>query len=123
MAAVGFRVLTDEHCERQVVERLRIERRLRTEGHVVERVVDVASLGPGSDDADIARYARREDRPVPTSDDDFLSEFDSEDHAGLLFVPTERLSPDRVATILPSTGDTLPREEIVDVVYVTESWV
>lgn len=113
---MGFRILADEHCERQMVERL------AAKGHDVERVVDVPSLGPGSNDRRIASYARDDDRLVLTSDVDFLSEFDADDHAGVLFVPDDTLEAGRVVTIVSSIATYLEQDQITDVVYVTDSW-
>lgn len=114
---MGVRILADEHCERRTVQRL------RADGHDVERVVSVDALGPGSDDAEILAYARRENRYVLTADDDFLSEFADVDHPGVLFLPNERLAPDTIADVVSTLAGHLSREDQADVVYVTREWL
>jgi len=114
---MNFRILADEHCERRAAERL------RADGHDVDRIVDVAALGPGSDDAAVAAHARRTDRVVLTADDDFLSAFDPDEPPGVLFLPNERLDPDRLAAVVSTVADRVPEEAFPAVVYVTDGWL
>jgi predicted nuclease of predicted toxin-antitoxin system len=69
---MAYRILADENV-------------LRKLGHDVERLDDVAELGFGSDDGPIARYAHGHDRLILTQDDDFFTELDIEDTAGVLY--------------------------------------
>ncbi|MEF8777264.1 MAG: DUF5615 family PIN-like protein [Haloarculaceae archaeon] len=64
---MAFSLLLDEMTE------VRLAEYCRKLGHDTERVVTVASLGPGSDDSVIVDYAERENRLLVTYDDDFLT--------------------------------------------------
>ena len=76
---MAYRILAGENVERATVNYL------RKIGHGVKRLDDVAELGLGAGDELIARYAREYDRLILTQDDDFLTERDVEDTAGVLF--------------------------------------
>lgn len=109
-----FRILADEHCERKVVDYL------RKEGHDVERVVDLSELGHGSSDAEIAAYARQENRLILTSDDDFLAEVD---YDGLLFQPDENMPAADVAAAISSISSHVDQNEMTSELYVTDNWL
>lgn len=76
---MAYRILADENVERASANYL------RKLGHDVERLDDVPELGLGTDDERIARYAREHDRLILTQDDDFFTDIDIEDTAGVLF--------------------------------------
>lgn len=110
-----FSIIGNEHTARQVATYL------EKEGHGVELTVD--TLGPGTNDPDIASYALDTDRLILTSDTDFLHEHDSDDHAGVLFQPDDKLSPYTVAMIVTEISTQVNQGQIDTVFYVTEDWL
>ena len=82
---MAYRILADENVERATVNYL------RKTGHDVKRLNDVAELELGAGDELIARYAREHDRLILTQDD-FFTERDVEDTAGVLFQRDQTLS-------------------------------
>ena len=57
-----MKVLADENCEREMIDRL------RALGH---DVVTIADIAPSIDDASIFQFAAREERVLLTNDQDF----------------------------------------------------
>lgn len=110
-----YRILCDEHVRKQTSVQL------RKLGHDVERIVDVPALGVSSDDGEIMAYAIQEDRLILTADDDFLP--DPDRHAGVLFLPNERLRPRTIATIVDVVADAIDQDEIYDRVFLTTDWL
>ncbi|WP_458190271.1 DUF5615 family PIN-like protein [Haladaptatus sp. NG-WS-4] len=114
---MSFRVLLDENVERQAMQML------TKMGHDTEMVVDVDELGPGTDDATIAAYAKREDRLVLTVDDDFLTEIDETDHAGVLFQVDDRLTAHEVASIVDVVATHLDQSDIDGKIHISKNWL
>jgi predicted nuclease of predicted toxin-antitoxin system len=112
-----LRFLLDEDTER------RLKSELSKAGHDVERVVTVDELGTGSDDTEVREYAVETDRIIVTHDDDFLT-FSHDSHAGVFYVPDQRLSAHQIFSIIQAVADAYEsREQIQSVVYLTEKWL
>jgi predicted nuclease of predicted toxin-antitoxin system len=108
-----MRLLADVHVKTAYVTAL------RSDGHAVERVVDVATLGQDASDGEILAYAREQRAVICTNDTkDFV---DADDHPGVVIVPQTGLSAGEVAAAVTrierTVGDT---EELV--LHAT-SWV
>jgi uncharacterized protein (DUF433 family) len=83
------------------------------EMRAVERPDDVAELGVGSEDRSIARYAREHDRLNLAQDDDFVTEPDIEDTAGVLFQWDQTLSTREVGDAVHEMSQCLDQSDIV----------
>ena len=111
-----YRILADENVERATVNYLQqLE-------HDVERLDDVAELGLGAPDELIARYARENDRLVLTQDDDFFTELDVEDTAGILFQRDQTLSTREVGDVVHEMSQYLYQSDIT-LEYVSGNWL
>jgi len=91
---VPYRILADENVEPKTVDYL------ETLGHDVVRVQDVDALGPGSSDRAIAVHSRRHDRLILSHDDDFVSDVDPTETAGVLALRDQRLSAREVGDVI-----------------------
>lgn len=111
-----YRILADENVEQATVNYL------RKLDHDVERLGDVAELGLGADDESIARYAREHDRLILTQDDDFFTELDVENTAGVLFQKDQTLSTREVGDIVHELSRYLDQSNIT-LEYVSKNWL
>lgn len=112
-----LRLLLDQNTER------RLAASLRDAGHDVERVVGHPKLGEGADDAEIAAYASAENRIIVSYDSDFTA-LEPATHAGVFFVPDQRLSSHAVYLIIEAVASHYESQESMDsVVFLTEEWV
>lgn len=111
---MSYRLLLDENVERAVAERL------STGGHHVERVATASALGPGTADAEVARYAREHDRVLVTYDDDFVPTIGG---TPTLYVPDEGLPSEAVAGIIDEIARCYPQTEVDGVVYAGTNWL
>ncbi|WP_436931829.1 DUF5615 family PIN-like protein [Halosimplex halobium] len=109
-------LLLDENVEADLA------RKLARDGHDVERVVEVETLGVGTPDAEIRRYARETGRIVVTYDDHFADP--DGDHAGVFYCPDQDLSPFEIFRIVSSITDHFDEPgSLPPVVYLTENWL
>lgn len=113
---MAFRILADENVELATVEYL------RTAGNDVERIVDVPELGLGAEDQAIARYARQQDRLILTQDDDFFTELDVADTAGVCFQRDQSLSASEVGAIVETMAQYLDQSDVT-LEYVSSAWL
>lgn len=113
---MAYRILADENVERATVNYL------RKLGHDVERLDDVTELGFGSEDESIARYAREHDRLILTQDDDFFTELEVEDTAGVLFQRDQALSTREVGDAVHEMSQYLDQTDII-LEYVSRNWL
>lgn len=113
---MSYRILADENVERATINYL------RKLDHDVQRLEDVSRLGLGADDGSIARYAREHDRLVLTQDDDFFTELDIEDTAGVLFQRDQTLSTQEVGNAVHEMSQYLDQSEIT-LEYISENWL
>ncbi|WP_435184617.1 DUF5615 family PIN-like protein [Halobellus sp. EA9] len=113
---MGYRILADENVEQATINYL------RKLGHSVERIVDIAELGPGADDEAIATYARETDRLVLTQDDDFFTQITVEDTAGVLFQTDQTLSAREVGDIVHELSEYIDQSEVT-LEYVSRNWL
>ncbi|WP_136688334.1 DUF5615 family PIN-like protein [Halorhabdus amylolytica] len=111
------RFLLDEDTEASLANKL------SASGHDVKRVVSADSLGRGTDDPDVCAFALKTDRTIVTHDDDYLT-FDTEKHAGVFFVPNQRLSAHRIYSIIQHALQEFEDESALPaVLYLTEDWL
>lgn len=113
---MAYRLLADENVEQATVNYL------QKLGHDVARLADVPELGLGADDESIVRYARTHDRLIITQDDDFFTELNSEDTAGVLFQRDQTLSAREVGDIVHELSQHLDQSEIT-LEYVSTNWL
>lgn len=108
--------LLDENVEADIA------RKLTREGHDVERIVEVDSLGVGTPDSEVRRYARETDRIIVSYDDHFADP--DGNHAGVFYCPDQELSSFdvfRIITTVISRFD--DRNSPPSVVYLSENWL
>jgi predicted nuclease of predicted toxin-antitoxin system len=113
---MAYRILADENVERATVNVL------RKLGHDVERLGDVAELGFGADDESIVRYARDHDRLILTQDDDFFTELEVRDTAGVLFQQDQTLSTREVGDAVHEMSQWLDQHDVA-LEYVSRNWL
>jgi predicted nuclease of predicted toxin-antitoxin system len=113
---MAYRILADENVERATVNYL------RKLDHDVQRLDDIAELGFGSDDGPIARYARKHGRLILTQDDDFFTELNVEDTAGVLFQRDLTLSTREVGDSVHEMSQYLDQSDIT-LEYVSRNWL
>jgi len=112
----GYRILADENIERAT------RRYLADLGHDITWVGDVDDAGLGADDEEIARYARRVDCLILTQDDDFFTEFDIDETAGVLFQRDQALSTKEVGDAVHEMSRYLDQSEVT-LEYVSRNWL
>lgn len=113
---MAYRILADENVERATVNYL------RKLGHDVERLDDIAELGLGAEDESIARHAREHDRLILTQDDDFFTELDIENTAGVLFQRDQTLSTRAVGDAVHELSQYIPQSDVT-LEYVSGNWL
>lgn len=72
MPAILLDTLLDEDTSKELSDRL------ADQGHNVERVVDIAELGDGTDDIDVQSYAERRNRVIVTHDEGFFQRYEGD---------------------------------------------
>ena len=113
---MSLRLILDQNTERQLSEKL------RKAGHDVERVVTVPELGEGAEDEEILSYAEQHDRIVVTYDSDFTT-VSPDAHAGVFFIPDQRLSSYEVFSIIQAVdGYYGSHDAMRPVVFLTTDW-
>lgn len=111
------RFLLDEDTEASLASKL------SASGHDVRRVVSVDSLGQGTDDSEVCAFALETDRIIVTHDDDYLT-VDTGRHAGVFFVPNQRLSAHRIYSIIQEALREFEDESALPpVLYLTDDWL
>lgn len=113
---MGYRLLADENIERATISYL------QKLGHDVEQIGDVPDLVLGSDDESIAAYANEMNRIVLTQDDDFFTELNIDDTAGVFFQKDQTLSAREVGDIVHEMSEYLDQEDIT-LEYVSRNWL
>ena len=112
-----LRLLFDEDTERELATKL------RHAGHDVERVVNSEELGTGATDDAVRAYARRSDRILVTHDDDHVA-VQPASHAGVFYIPNQRLEAFRLFRIIQHVSEAYPaRQAMPPVVYLTTDWL
>lgn len=113
---MAYRILADENVEQATLHYL------RKLGHDVVRLDDISELGLGADDESIAQFAREHDRVLLTQDDDFFTELNVADTAGILFQQDLTLSTREVGDIVHELSEYLDQSEIT-LEYVSKQWL
>lgn len=113
-----LRFLLDEDTKKAVASPL------SKTGHDVERVVEVDSLGRGSDDTNVMAYAKSTDRIIVTHDDDYVDPDLASEHRGVFFFPSQRRPPYEMFRIIRNATEAYPnREALPAVLYLTDEWI
>lgn len=89
-----MKILADENCEREMVNRLRVER---------HDVVTIPDMAPSIDDQAVFELARKVDRVLLTNDHDFgvIAEHSEVRPPAIILICLERLSfPHRMEIVL-----------------------
>jgi len=113
---MGYRILADENVERATINYL------RKLGHDVEWIGDTEELGLGADDGSIATYGRETNRLILTQDDDFFTQLDIGDTAGILFQKDQTLSAQEVGDIVHEVSEYIDQSEVT-LEYVSRNWL
>ena len=113
---MSYRILADENVEQATINYL------RKLDHDVKRLDDVPELGLGADDESIAGYTHQHDRLLLTQDDDFFTELDVENTAGVLFQTDQTLSAREVGNIVHELSQYLDQSDI-SLEYVSRNWL
>jgi predicted nuclease of predicted toxin-antitoxin system len=113
---MGYRILADENVEQATINYL------RKLGHDVEWVGDVEELDLGADDGAIATYGRETNRLVLTQDDDFFTQFDIQDIAGILFQKDQTLSAREVGDVVYELSEHIDQSDVT-LEYVSRNWL
>jgi len=95
---------------------------LRKLDHDVEWIGDIAELGLGSDDDSIAAYARERNRHILTQDDDFFTQLNLDDTAGVLFQKDQTLSAREVGDIVHELSQYVDQSDVT-LEYVSRNWL
>lgn len=113
----SYRLLLDEHIEHSA------RARLRDDGHDVDHVDFVPSLGKGADDGKIAQYSLDSRRAIVTHDTDFIEKLpESTFHAALLF-EDESLSSRELSIIINNMAKVYPFEELRGLQKTGRDWL
>jgi predicted nuclease of predicted toxin-antitoxin system len=113
---MSYRILCDENIEQATVNYL------RKLGHDVERVPEVSVLNEGASDERVAAYSRQTERLVLTQDDDFFTDIDPMETAGVLAQRDQGLSARQVGDIVEEMATYIPQSD-VRLEYVSERWL
>ena len=108
-----MRLLADVHVKTAYLTAL------QSEGHTIERVIDVAELGPTAPDAAIASYATSRNAVIVTNDAKDFERLDT--HAGVVIVPQTELTAGEVAAAVARIERLVPDYSNL-VLYATD-WV
>ena len=113
---MGYRILADENVEQATINYV------RKLSHDVEWVGDVEELDLGADDRAITTYGRETNRLVLTQDDDFFTQFDIEDTAGILFQKDQTLSAREVGDVVHELSEHIDQSDVT-LEYVSRNWL
>lgn len=111
-----YRIVADENVEPATREAL------AELGHDVEWIDDIPSLGLGADDHEIVAYARQTNRLILTQDDDFFTEIDIQETAGVLYQQDQQLSAGEVGKIVDEMARYIDQSDVV-LEYVSSNWL
>ncbi|MFC6872749.1 DUF5615 family PIN-like protein [Halobellus marinus] len=113
---MGYRILADENVEQATINYL------RKLGHDVEWVGDIEELRLGAGDGSIATYGRETNRLILTQDDDFFTQLDIGDTAGILFQKDQTLSAREVGDIIHELSEYIDQSDVT-LEYVSRNWL
>lgn len=113
---MGYRILADENIEAATLHYL------RKLNHDVEWIGDVDELGLGVEDSSIVTYAQETNRVLLTQDDDFLTGFDVEETAGILFQKDQTLSAREVGDIVHELSQYIDQSDVT-LEYISRNWI
>lgn len=83
---------------------------------------DVSALGVGADDEAIAAHAVQTNRLILTQDDDFFTELEVEETAGVLFQQDQTLSAQEVGDIIHEMAQYIEQEDVT-LEYISRNWL
>jgi len=113
---MGYRILADENVEQATIHYL------QKLGHDVVGIGDVRELGFGAGDEAIAAYGRETNRLILTQDDDFFTQIDVEDTAGILFQKDQTISAREVGDIVHELSEYIDQSDVT-LEYVSRNWL
>jgi predicted nuclease of predicted toxin-antitoxin system len=113
---MGYRILADENVEQATINYL------QKLDHDVEWIGDVEELGLGADDESIAVYGRETTRLILTQDDDFFTQMNVEETAGILFQKDQTLSAREVGDIVHELSEYIDQSDVT-LEYVSRNWL
>ena len=113
---MGYRILADENVEQATINYL------RKLGHDVEWIGGVAELDLGTDERSIAAHGRETNRLVLTRDDDFFTQIDIEDTAGILFQKGQMLSAREIGEVVHELSEHIDQSDVT-LEYVSRNWL
>jgi len=111
-----YRLLADENVE------VATTNYLRKLGHEVERLDEIDDLGLGVEDRAIAAYACEHDRLILTQDDDFFTELDVTETAGVIFQKDQTLSARDVGDVVDEMSQYIDQTDVT-LEYVSSAWL
>ena len=103
---MGYRIFADENVEQATINYL------RKIGHDVEWIGDIEEFGLGADGGSIAAYGRETDRLVLTQGDDFFTQIDVEETAGVLFLEEQTFSAQEVGDIVHELSEYIEQSDV-----------
>lgn len=113
----SYRLLLDEHIE------LSARDRLRNEGHDVDHVDFVPSLGKGVGDEAIAQYSLEAERAIVTHDSDFIEQLPETAYHAVLLFEDESLSARELTVILNNMATVYPFDELRGLQKTGREWL
>lgn len=112
-----YRLLLDEHIEHSA------RSRLRNDGHDVDHVDFVPSLGKGADDAEIAQFSLDTERAIVTHDSDFIEKLPETAYHAVLLFDDESLSSREITTIIGNMAKVYPFNELRGLQKTGREWL
>jgi predicted nuclease of predicted toxin-antitoxin system len=113
---MGYRILADENVEQATINYL------QKLDHDVEWIGDVEEPGLDADDESVAAFGRETNRLILTQDDDFFTQMDVEDTAGILFQKDQTLSAREVRDIVHELSEYIDQSDVT-LEYVSRNWL
>lgn len=113
---MSYSILADENIEQATVNYL------TKLDHDILRVQSIPELGPSASDGEIVAYANEAGRLILSQDDDFFTDIDPEETAGVLAQRDQLLSAREVGAIIDEMASYITQEDVV-LEYVSQTWL
>lgn len=113
----SYRLLLDEHIEHSA------RNRLRNDGHDVDHVDFVPSLGKGAGDEVIAQYSLDTERALVTHDSDFIEQIPETAYYAVLLFEDESLSAREITMIVNNMATVYPFDELRGLQKTGREWL
>lgn len=112
-----YRLLLDEHIGHVARDRL------RNDGHDVDHVDFVPTLGKGTTDEDIAEYSIATERAIVTHDTDFIENLPETAYRAVLLFEDESLSTKEITAIINEMAEVYPFEDLRGLQKTGREWL